>query len=308
MACTEYSKSFWVFDQGKWGHREGSLVERPQPAQSRADLQCVMGLVLPNREAAWYLLEHQPLARLPLASVKPVAANRLQSLVNALKDNSFQVRRDASQELEKMGPSIKPDLEKALAQATDPEQQASLRGLIKMMSVRKPAAEVETGFGSVRIAGCRQLYEDGTGRVFVVAGKIDRDLPGVAIMDRDGKVTGAPRPAIRRRMGPAHAHRQQLAGRDADPLRVGRPGVARLPPDRRAAQAPRPEEEGLRRTASPSHLQSAPGGGWRRAGLCVGGNADQFGQAGLGLHAGRRRDGDHAPRHARRRDVSVISP
>jgi hypothetical protein len=197
VAYVAAAQSFWVFHEGKWGRCEAIVDREPivaeadgpfaVPAQVRPRRAAIAGLALPDGRAAWYLSPRGALRCLAILPDEKTSPPGFQNLIDELKDDSYQTRIKASRRLEEMGPAIKAHLQKALDDSADPEQQMRLQSLLRKLAAPEDPERVETVFASVRVSRCRQLYEDGAGRVFVVADKLDRRQAGVLIMGRDGK-------------------------------------------------------------------------------------------------------------------------
>ena len=145
------------------------------------------GLVMPEPRTAWTISSTKVLQRISLVTMgKPGPS--INDLIVALKDDRVVVRDDATWQLQAMGPSIQNALKKALEESTDLEQQSRLKSILSRIGMNAPQA-IESVLGSIRVSDCRQLYEDGTGRVFVTASKINGHDNGVAILERDGKAS-----------------------------------------------------------------------------------------------------------------------
>jgi hypothetical protein len=189
------TEAFWAFQGGEWGRFEFALNERKENTGSRLRHKQLHGLVMPEARTAWTIGSTKVLQRISLVTMgKPGPS--VNDLIVALKDDRFAVREEATWQLQAMGPSIQIALKKALDESTDLEQQSRLKSILGRIGMNTPEA-IESVFGSIRVSGCRQLYEDGTGRVFVTASKIDGHDSGVAILERDGKaivIMGAPAP------------------------------------------------------------------------------------------------------------------
>ena len=98
-------------------------------------------------------------------------------------------RGSATRELLTLGPSIKPQLEKALAAQPDPEQDYRLKLILHSFLPKPPppGAVPSTDFGGVRVMFARQLFQDAAGNVGVIAqGLRDGQSlqgPGVAVLE-----------------------------------------------------------------------------------------------------------------------------
>jgi hypothetical protein len=181
-------ETFWAFQRGKWERFDFVINGRQQKnTQSRLRHGRLHGLVMPDARTAWTISATQVLQRISLATTgKPGPS--INDLIVDLKDDRAVVREEATWQLHAMGPSIQIALKKALDESTDLEPQSRLKSIVNQISISEPQA-IESVFRSVRVSGCRQLYEDGTGRVFLTASKIDGQDSGAAILERDGKAT-----------------------------------------------------------------------------------------------------------------------
>lgn len=180
-------EAFWAFQEGKWEKFDFILNDRIQDDESELHHEKLHSLVMPEAQTAWTISSTGVLQRISLVTRgKPGPA--INDLIVALKDDRFVAREEATWQLQAMGPAIQVALEKALDESTDLEQQSRLKSILSRVRRNEPRA-IESNFGSVRVSGCRQLYEDGTGRVFVAASKINGHDSGVAILERDGKAS-----------------------------------------------------------------------------------------------------------------------
>jgi hypothetical protein len=187
VAYAGMTRAFWAFQRGKWERFECVLNERSRNLGSGLRHVTLHGLVMPDVQSVWALSSTDVLQRISVGTMgKP--GPTVNDLIVALKADRFAAREDATRQLQAMGPSIKKALEKALNESTDLEQQSRLKVILSRIRTNEPLA-IETTFGPVRVSRCRQLYEDGTGRVFVTASKINGRDSGVAILKRDGKAT-----------------------------------------------------------------------------------------------------------------------
>ena len=196
VAYSSRARSLWHFRGGKWSMLDKTPAEAENMGgqnmggrgfrQNRhmPHMSPIIGLVMPNAQTAWRLNSSELLQRVPLAGAEDEAAMAA-CLVEDLKSDRVRMREKATKQLMAMPWSIQPVLQKALDKSEDEEQKTRLEFILKNMRAQGRQAT----FGSLQVSDCRQMWEDGRGRVFVIAMKISGRDGGMAVMGRDGKAS-----------------------------------------------------------------------------------------------------------------------
>jgi hypothetical protein len=183
---TTAAQKYWLFQKCQWISRQVPADDPQNPGANRR----LMSMALSDADTLWLVYNNGQLERVGLGGEEPPGEVKdVSDLIHRLADDAFAARERASRELLAMGPSIKPQLEMALKQQPDPEQDYRLKLLLQSF-LPKPAAAGSppaSDFGGVRVIFARQLYQDPAGKVGVIA-QILRDAqsrqgPGIAVLD-----------------------------------------------------------------------------------------------------------------------------
>ena len=184
-SATEAPK-YWLFQKGAWISRQAAADDPQNPGANRR----LMSMALADANTLWLVYNNGQLERVGLGGEEPQGKVKdVSELIRQLADDAFAVRQRATRKLLAIGPSIKPQLEKALAQQSDPEQDYRLKLILQSFLPKPPApgSPPVSEFGGVRVNFAWQLFQDPAGKVGVIA-QILRDAqsrqgPGIALMD-----------------------------------------------------------------------------------------------------------------------------
>jgi hypothetical protein len=190
IACVSVD-NFWIYREGKWTRR--AIKERRDVEARRRANEEPSALVLNDTKAAWCQTRAGELRQIRIApEAKQEEAPGVAKLIEGLRNDSFDVREKATQELQGLGATIKRQLESAVASSDDLEQRTRLKALLARISSseKRDNPQKDMVFDSVHFVRCRALYDDGLGRIFVVASTSDGDEADlVVIKERDGRIT-----------------------------------------------------------------------------------------------------------------------
>jgi hypothetical protein len=190
IACVSIDK-FWIYREGQWTQR---AIKEPQDAKARhREKKELTALVLDGPETAWYQTSAGELRQICLVSeAKHEETPGVATLIEDLRNDSFNVRERAAEKLRGLGATIRPQLESAFECSDDLEQRTRLQSLLVRISSSETANDPKKDmvFNAVHFNKCESLYDDGFGRIFVVASTSDRNEADLIIIkDHDGKIT-----------------------------------------------------------------------------------------------------------------------
>ena len=190
IACVSID-TFWIYRDGEWTQRV--IKERPDVEARRRANEEPSALVLNDTETAWYQTRAGELRQIRIApEAKHEETPGVAALIEDLRNDSFDIREKASRQLRGLGETIGQQLESALANSNDLEQRTRLEALLARLPSSETGNDTQEDmvFDSVHFARCRALYDDGLGRMFVVASTSDvNEADLVVIKDRDGQIT-----------------------------------------------------------------------------------------------------------------------
>jgi hypothetical protein len=196
----------WLWRDGRWSRFVPPQLIRPGGAPddgSGDNARQVVGLALPDARNLWCLQGDGCLVPCSLEAPqrgKTAPDKRVSDLIDALADDAFATRENASRQLAALGAAVRPQLEQALAISTDAEQRARLKRLLGRF---RPEIADRRGckLGAVEVADVAALYQDERGRLMVAAAAIAEAQaaggtggpgatgPGLAILSPDGSST-----------------------------------------------------------------------------------------------------------------------
>jgi hypothetical protein len=187
---TNAPPKYWLYEKGQWLSQSVPADDPQNPGANRR----IVSLAFGDRRALWLVFNNGQLECANLGGDDaPRDAKELDDLIRQLGDDSYAARQRATRELQSMGPPIKPQLEEALKQNLDPEQQYRLKRILESFQPRPaaPGTAPSTQFGGVQVMFARQLFQDPAGRVGVIAQMLrdaqSREGPGVALLDDQKK-------------------------------------------------------------------------------------------------------------------------
>jgi hypothetical protein len=182
---TEPAK-YWLFQQGRWESRQASAADPRNPGGNRR----LMSMALGDAHTLWLVFSNGQLECENLGGEDPPdAAQDVTELIKLLADDAFATRQRAMRELLALGPSIKPQVEKALKGQPDAEQDYRLKLILQSFLPKRaaPGLPASSEIGGVRVMAARQLFQDAAGKVGVIAQSVcdrqSRQGPGVAVLD-----------------------------------------------------------------------------------------------------------------------------
>jgi hypothetical protein len=178
--------TYWLFQKGQWFSRQTQADDPHNPGGNRR----LASIALSDANTLWLVYNNGQLECVKIGGEEKLEVEKnVSNLILLLADDNFAVRQRASRELMALGPSIKPQLEKTLAEQPDPEVDYRLK-LILQSFLLKPAAPESlpvSEFGGVRVSFARQLFQDPAGKVGLIAENLQdaqfRQGPGVALLD-----------------------------------------------------------------------------------------------------------------------------
>jgi hypothetical protein len=178
----------WVYEDGAWHHR-GKLNELSGSSQHT-------NFCLTDAGILWYLRDGVALRwHRAGANARPepdADAPELARLIEQLGADDFKVRESATEKLASRGAEIKPQLEAALAAATNAEIKQRLKQILMKAAIARPAKSIVTRFGELEVSQPAAVMQDDQGRLLVAAEAVRKPgeefQPGLVIRGPDGQM------------------------------------------------------------------------------------------------------------------------